>query len=466
MRAGTAPTAQDVATAQKIGQPMMGVDYGGPETQDLAAEAAGSSAANKRAFTAPMDQRASDTANRGIQMVKNWFGGADIDEAARIRAINDEAKATNTPAYTDAYTAGDRPLWNDNLANLSRTAPMQAAIRDATQTANTQAAITGRPVVQNPFVKDPATGEMTLNATASGGTPNLEYWNIVKQNLDDQISSAPNGSPQARMLTQLKAKLLNPTDGLDGLVPEYAQARSGAYGFFQAKNALEAGTNVLDKDLSPTELTTQMSKMTPQQRDDLSYGTATALMQRMGNGGTKGLINTYFNNQRPWVTQKITAALGQDKANELETFLRMEDMQGDALKAVNAANPKAEPTGLIQMALHHAGGPLAGAVIGGGEEALRTDFEPGAIAKGSAVGFVSGLLGKAYNGQNSRLMNGVTQALSSKDPEVYQMALKQLSRDPQGLAAVRSANNRISTIAQAAANPRASNALRYWTGQQ
>src|SRR6185437_3330290 len=103
------------------------------------------------------------------------------------------------------------------------------------------AVASGNQVVKNPFVYDQQ-GNLVLNQAPGGGVsvPTLQFWDYVKQGLDDQIGPALRAGEnnKVRSLTQLKSNLLGE---LDSAAPSYAAARKTAFDAFGANDALEAG---------------------------------------------------------------------------------------------------------------------------------------------------------------------------------------------------------------------------------
>ena len=82
-------------------------------------------------------------------------------------------------------------------------------------------------------------------ARGKGGVPaypNLQFWDYTKRELDQtaQVARRAGRNEEADVAQQLARSLRNE---LDQHVKSYKAARGTAFDFFQAENALDAGSN-------------------------------------------------------------------------------------------------------------------------------------------------------------------------------------------------------------------------------
>ena len=125
-------------------------------------------------------------------------------------------------------------------------------------------------------------GAYTLATDANGNRaiPSLQFWDAVKQNLDDKIGAARRAGEKghAADLTALNAQL---KAHLDAAVPSYADARAGAAAFFGAQDALEAGQKFRTARGKNAQYTRALSSMSPPERQLFARGYASELADRV-----------------------------------------------------------------------------------------------------------------------------------------------------------------------------------------
>jgi hypothetical protein len=238
-------TPQQAVEAGSAEQPWMIGDIGGAATRGLARSAKNVSPEAQNILEGATMQRFRSQQGRTADYIRGVFGdGAD---AGAVRdALQKQAKDLNGPAYRAAY---DHPnaqgMWNDGFADLMEAPAVQKAVSQAETLGKNVAVGRRQQPVQNPFVKD-ENGHYSLRTNPDGTTayPTLEFWDKVKQGLDDQQGAAYRAGEKnvGNSIKDVNSHLKNL---LDNAVPEYGDARRGAAAFFGAEDAHEAGTNFL-----------------------------------------------------------------------------------------------------------------------------------------------------------------------------------------------------------------------------
>ena len=434
----------DVAFAQRAGQPVTVADMlAGPATSRLIGEARDASPEAQAILSTVAHGRYEEQAPRLAGFLRDIFG-SNLDAQQARDANVAAAKAANAPNYRAAYAKGANGIWNPDLASLLQATPVKSAVREATNIGLNDSVINGTSPVRNPFVSD-AQGNITLGKDANGNTvyPSLQFWDYVKRGLDDQIGTAYRNGQKGLggQLLGLKSKLLGE---LDSAVPEYATARQGAFGFFQADDALEAGENFLK--MAPTAKTAQMkaqlAAMTGSQKDFFAKGLASQMVQQALNSGASRNIAAMFD--KPEIAERINLGLGQ-YAGPTEAFLRTESIMdrmrtalGNSttnLKQTDAAKHGIGLRGFLSGAL---GSPVAGALTGAATAYHEEGFnDPAEMAKRAAEGAFVGLLVEHSGKLNEDTMRAVAQQLTSRDPAVAAKAIQTIGKSPALLNVLR-----------------------------
>ena len=170
---------------------------------------------------------------------------------------------------------------------------------------------------------------MTLKGNRA---PSLQFWDAVKQNLDDKIGALQRSGEKAaaRDALGLKQALVN---RLDETVPAYKEARQGAAGFFDAENALEAGQKAVTSKMTNAQIRAGLAKMKPSEKQLFQDGFVDAYVERIRNTADRSNVLNRIANT-PIAKERLQLALGPAKAKELETFLHVENVMDRARSAV------------------------------------------------------------------------------------------------------------------------------------
>jgi hypothetical protein len=400
---GTAPRldAADFAAGRMDGQPVVVADMGGESVRRQARAASNLSTEASDALRGVTEPRYDGQADRFRNFMDDMFGGPNSLDSTRLADdIAGAARSVNTPAYAAANKAAESvTLWDDTLHALSQSPAVYKAMQGVDERAANRAVREGVQPIRNPFTRD-ENGFLQWRTLDDGSTvtPNLEYWNIVKQNLDDEIGSrmraGENG--RARDIIDIRDQLVT---HIDNMVPEYAAARSGAAAFFKADNALEAGQKFLSasKDINITDAAKALRAMSPEERGMFERGFAAELMRRTQGAGNVARI---FDN--PTMKQKIGMAMGDDRAGALEAFARREQIMQILKERVGGNSSTAQQ--LISTST------LGGAGIGFG-----AGGDPFSMTAGAALGTLT------RAGQlkvKEKVAREIGQILTSTDPAV------------------------------------------------
>lgn len=466
-----AMSPMDLFTAQTEGQPAVVGDMGGTSTGRLARRIANTSDEAAGAMRPDLEARFATQGPRFTDYVNGLYGDLNA-QVARDRIVA-QAKATNTPAYQRAYSDGASGVWNPgetvldkdgnqvpNLQDLIKAQPVKDAIGGASGLAANDAVLTGRPIVRNPFVQDAkgdwqlgtvynpknvATGTELQGANVGGNkaVPALEFWDKVKQGLDDQTNAAyrTGNKYQGSQIAALKNALVT---NLDQEVPSYATARQGASEFFKADNALEAGENFLgmSKVADIDGMKKAVANYTPAEQAMFSRGLASQIVQKAQNASERSNIVNLFNS--PETAEKMQVGLGANAA-PIEAYLRRESAME---RFRNALAGGSNTTELASSVLSHVAGAVANPTVGALSGAYAGFHESPSyapsemlprMAAGAATGAFMGALKKQWSNVNEAVANHVAEQLVSPDPTQVQAAIMRVSRNPammQGLRKV------------------------------
>lgn len=399
------------------GGPARIMDIGGETTRGLARSAANTSPEGRTALTQSINDAYEGQSPRIINWLNNTFHYPNAE--AQQRALDQAARNVNRPAYARAYQQGSGGIWSQELEQFAQAPIVQDAIRQASLTGANDAARRGFQPVRSPFTFE--NGRMTLRADADGNRalPNLQFWDIVKRNLD------ANGSADARSF----ARALR--DHLDDVVPSYREARAGAAHFFGAGDALEAGQNFVSSKMANGEARRALAQMNPTERQLFQDGFVSRFIQHLGEiGDRRNVLNSIA--QSPAARERLSIALGPQRAAELEAQLRVEGIIDLARNAVTGNSTTAR-----QLAeLGFAGGAGSLGVHGAYNQS------PGELTASA----VAGALLAGRKGIDQRVARQVAEMLVSNDPRRLLQGVRLLARNGNMMESLRSVDKRIAAI--------------------
>ena len=393
----------EFAASVRGGGPAAIMDIGGETTRALARSAANTSPEGRAVLGRAINDRYEGQADRVTGWLRNAFHFPDA--RAQQDALEQAARNANRPAYARAYQDGAGGLWDDALDQISQAPVVQDAIRKATVTGANDAARRGFTPVRNPFVMNRQTGRMELRADANGTTaiPSLQFWDIVKRNLDGV--GTRDAQDFARVLR----------DHLDTLVPSYQQARAGAAHFFGARDALEAGQNFVTAKMANADARRALAQMTPTERQLFQDGFVSRFIETLNEiGDRRSVLNKIASS--PAARDKLNIALGRDRARELEAGLRVEGIMDLARNAVQGNSTTARQLAELGLAGGTYGISTGGNILSPNPTALMN----AAIVYGAARG---------KNAINERLARRVAEMLVSNDPRILLQGIRTITRN-------------------------------------
>jgi hypothetical protein len=228
--------------------------------------------------------------------------------------------------------------FDESFEQISQAPVVQDAIRKAMVSAKNDAAKLGFTPPKNPFQFD-ETGRLKLKTEdGSTMTPNLQFWDIVKRNLDK------TGTPEARDW----ARILR--EHLDDMVPSYNTARAGAAKFFGAGDALEAGQNFRRRQPE-----VRHSGGAQAAREDVGGekqlfqdGYVSRLVETIEKTGDRRTVLNKIS-ASPAAREEMNVALGRERAGEVEARLRIEGIMDLARPAVQGNSTTARQ--LVELGL-------------------------------------------------------------------------------------------------------------------
>lgn len=403
---------QEFTAARRAGEPVNFMDIGGETTRALARSAANTSPEGRAALSKVIDDRFEGQAPR----VSEWLGkNFNYPDAGGLQiAMETAARNANRPAYAKAYAKG-QGLWDDGLEQLSQAPVVQQAIRLAFVTGRNKDALAGFPPLKNPFSMNKETGAFEL---ADGATPNLQFWDHVKRNLDKLGAEG-----------QAHSKALR--GHLDQLVPEYQAARAGAAKAFDAEDALEAGQKFVTAKMDPRDAARNIAKFTPEERKVFQDGVVSQFTKVLNDvGDRRSVLNKIADS--PNARKNLELALGPQKAKELEAMLRVEGIMDMARGAVQGNSTTARQIAELGLA----GGTYG--FSGGASNPL----DPSALTNAALVYGAA----KGRNKINENVSRKVAEMLASSDPAVLLRGIKIVSNNQQLFNSLRAADKGLARI--------------------
>ncbi len=409
-------TPQEFAASRSSGGPATIMDVGGETTRALARSAANTSPEGRAALGRTINDRFEGQSERVTGWLRNTFHFPDAN--AQSQALTDAAKSVNKPAYAKAYAEGRAGVWDDELSELSQAPIVQDAVAAATKQAKNKSA--GGPI-------NASTPARWIN----NGKPTLEFWDLVKRQIDQEINVAKRAGKNEDVgtLTEVKNTIVGK---LDAAVPSYAKARSGAAHFFDAQDTLEAGKNYVTKNVPNSDVRRALGHMTPLERQLFQDGFVSEFTANLGKiGDRRSVLNKIA--ESPAAREKLEIALGKDKAAELEAGLRVEGIMDLARNAVQGNSTTARQ--LAELGL--AGGTYG---LGTGGDLLNPN--PSALVNAALVYGAAKGKGKI----NENVSRKVAEMLTSSDPAKLLQGIRVVTRNQNLFNSLRSVDKGLARV--------------------
>jgi len=409
-------TPQEFAASRQQGGPATIMDLGGETTRALARSAANTSPEGRAALSRTINDRFEGQSDRVTGWLRNTFHFPDAN--AQAQALTDVAKSVNRPAYAKAYAEGRAGIWDDQLSELSQAPVVQDAVSAALKQAQNKSASGSLTA---------ATPERWVN----NGKPTLEFWDLVKRQIDQEINVAKRAGKNEDVgtLTEVKNVIVSK---LDEAVPSYAKARAGAAHFFDAQDSLEAGKNYVTKNVPNSDVRRALSHMTPLERQLFQDGFVSEYIANLNKiGDRRSVLNKIA--ESPAAREKLTIALGREKTAELEAGLRVEGIMDLARNAVQGNSTTARQ--LAELG-------LAGGAYGFSGGGLNPFSDPGAVMNAALA--YGALKGK--NKINENVSRKVAEMLTSSDPAKLLQGIRVVTRNQNLFNALRTADKGLARV--------------------
>jgi hypothetical protein len=413
----------ELQAAQAAGIPRGLIDVGGETTRALARSAANTSPEARASLTNFINDRFETQAPRAAAFVDQLVGGAGNVGTTR-ELLQAAARQANRPAYQAAYRAGSDGLWSPELERLTSSPAVVQAMREAAQNGQTRAIADGFGGF-NPGVNVTPDGRLIFNRGPTGVPtyPDLQFWDYTYRNLRDagQVAMRAGRNSEGGAINSVAGSLRNE---LDGMVPEYQAAREGAARWFGASDALEAGQNFVGQRMNNQDAIRAVGQMSQPERQLFMQGYASQLINKINETGDRRSVANVFG-ASPADRQRAVIALGPQRANQLEAYVRAERILDSARGAVTGNSTTARQ--LAELG-------LAGGAYGIGTQGDVMHPTPsGVLAAAMAYGAMRG-----NAAINQRLAQRVGEMLASNDPNVLRQGFQLLGRQGQFLNALRS----------------------------
>jgi len=406
------------------GEPVILADVGGEPLRGLARYAANASPEARGTLNEALKPRYASQSERFSAEVESLFPNRP-NYAKDIDRLTAQRQKEVGPAYDRAYAQGGTGVFNEKLYNLTGAPAVQDAMRDVTRRAKNQEAY-GTPIgeIIDPFAFNKQ-GQLVAKQGMKATDANLPYWDIVKKNLDDKVTSLYKQglNEEARDIVKLRNGL---RDTLDELVPSYKKARGDYAKFMGAEDAYEAGINLsrMTKSDSLSVALKDIGRLSESEKELLARGFASDLLGKIERSSDKrSIINNTFLGGSPLERAKLREALGPDRAKALEARVRVEEMMDSVRKAVGENSTTVRQR--MEQALY--GGVGTGAGFAAGED-----------MKSASIGGMAGLLLRAGKGKiDVSVANEISKILVSRDPAMLERVSQMAVKNPAIIDALR-----------------------------
>ena len=418
-QAGQGLTQQQARVAQQSGQPVANIDLGGETTRALARSAANQSPEGRAVLDRAINDRFEGQAARVEETVNSLFPQGRLDSFTRRDQLRSAARRANRPAYARAFQDGSRSLRSPVLERLASSPEVATAMQRATTRGRDRAVAEGFGEFRPPVQLTEAGVRFQRGADGQPVFPDLRFWDFTKRELDDAANAARRAgrNEEATTIGQLTEQL---RDELDRLVPSYAQARGTAARFFQADDALEAGQNFARQSrVSLPEARAALNRMSQPERRLFAEGFADELVATVNRtGDRRNVVQRIYGS--PEARNRISLALGPERAERLESRLRVEQLMDLARSAVQGNSTTTRQ--LVELGL-----------VGGGT-GLATGGDPTSIVA-SALLWRGGR--RIINKQQERVARRVAELLTSGDSQAIERAMQQVATRQNLLSGLR-----------------------------
>jgi hypothetical protein len=421
---GLVMSADDVASANANGQPIINADRGGQNVRSLARSAANQSPDVWGQMDDLTKQRFYGQSDRAVQKVSKIVGG-NVDDLAAQDQLRTAARKANGAAYEKAYGFNLGTRQPMQLDAIQQRVPAQA-MREAMQIAKAE----GRPFGEQLVASiDDAADQVVFRRT-----PSMREWDYIQRGLrgvaDKAYRSGSGGVGTA--YKDLRQELLGV---LDEVNPDFKAARLGASAAFGAEDALEAGKKFASTRRNTGEMARAIKDMKPAEKKLFETGFASELVDRLKSpSDSVDVIKQVFGS--PEAREKMVMAFGKNKARKLEAFARVESAMHMTRSSLGNSTTARQ---LAEMGL------VGGANLGGTAYGLATgDWRYQAlIAAGTAARYGKGKV-------DQRVIEKIGDLLLSGDPKAMDRIIQNTQASSAYMDALRAVTDSLAKYAPAA----------------
>lgn len=421
-------TPQEFGASVQSGGPATIMDIGGDTTRALARSAANTSPEGRGALTRAIDDRYEGQTARVNDWLRATFHYPNAE--AQSAALADTARNVNRANYQRAIREGDREIISPEIERLTGSPAVVEAMRRASQSGKDRAITQGYGAFNPGVTVENGMVNFRRGPNGQPAYPNLAFWDATKKELDDAASAAARAgrNGEASVIGDLARSLRTE---LDNAVPSYAQARAGAAHFFGAQDALEAGQNFVNRNMTASDARRALAQMSTTERQLFQDGFVSRFTETLNQiGDRRSILNKIA--ESPAARDKLNVALGHQRASELEAGLRVEGIMDLARGAVQGNSTTARQ--LAELGL--AGGAFG---FSGG---VSNPLDPGAVMNAAIV--YGALRGRSAI--NERLSRRVAEMLVSQDPRILMQGVRTVARNRDLFNALRNADRGLARV--------------------
>lgn len=435
---GNGLSAEQFVDARRAGIPVTNMEVGGETTRALARSAANTSPEGRQLLNDTINDRFESQGPRTLDWLQQTFNYPNA--ITRQEAIDSAARATNKGAYQRAYREGDarfpRGIWSPELERLTSSPDIVEAMQAAAKNGKGRAVADGSGGFNPGVTFENGILSFTKGKSGVPSYPDLQFWDYTLREMRDSAKKAARAGADSQSASITKqANALR--SELDSMVPAFNNARSTAAAFFGAENALEAGQNFVTSRLGNREAQIAIAKMTPAGRKLFQDGFVDRLVQHLNEvQDRRSVVSKIIGS--PAARERLTIALGPDKAREIEARLHVEQIMDLARNSIQGNSTTARQ--LVELGL--AGG--SGYAMSGG------NLDPQSLVNAALV--YGALKGRTMI--DRRVAQNVARLLVSDNPVAVANAVKVLSQ-PKFLGALRITDANLASIAARGGEPAA-----------
>lgn len=394
-------------------------------------EAAGMFENVARQRQADASERISDTVSEMLRPGSTRNGANAVDDLNLMRSVG---SLTNEGLYRRAFdAAGAEDIFNGRLRRLTGSEAVQTAMAKAARE-HAEDRVSRGLANDAPVFKVGDDGLMDVDR-AVGGKPSLEYWDRVGKLLRADAEAARDQFGKATHTTSrinsFRDQILNELDNatrVSGGDSLYKAARNNAREFFGHEDAYTAGlksfgqTDVMDSAVTKNAF----AKMSDHDRALFGHGYTQSLVEKLANTPDAADVEKLLNNAG--TRKRLRMALGDDRADEVEMFLKREGMIRQTNMLAQQAAKTARNSDMMRQ-ISGLGGDMAG-VIGGAAFGGGNLFSPEAL-----LGFVAArggrkILARMSEAKRQNYARAMAEIATSRDGDRVAALFRQINADP------------------------------------